>query len=840
MGRKRHWWNKRPESGKDFSLLVSIPLDKVCVSFPVSIPLDKVSVQSSTNVHGLKCDLLSTLPRSWVDISPPTDSDVIIICKPSYYETSNTSRVQFTIQIKATFNWSVFLHNNLLSYASCSVLHCIPCELHGVDDVLSLIRCVEKAKICQGHCDSKYKCLVRHRNGKFHDNKGMLLALEDLVTLDKPTIRSSHCEFLLDSDSPYSKCRPCYKIRTLLRIALSRYQHVIEIASLKRVGVHSHVNHRYLLEKEKDFKLRHQHQHIRSLERKLTHMATKLSIATEKVGVHLNSDMHEDVCSIMKQEDNEVVKLHPEGSFQRMFWSQQLNASRVQKASAMKWHPLMIKWCLYLRYKSSGAYEALRESGCLKLPSQRTLRDYTHVVKAANGFTLDIDEQLVRVSKLLTLKEWQKCVALVIDEMFIREDLVYDKTNDELIGFTDLGDINNHLVAYEKCLNEDTCPTVANSMLVFMVCSFFTQMKYPYVQFPCANVSGDLLFAPIWEAVFRLERCGFKVLTITFDGAAANRRFLKLMGSEKVLFKVINKYSLEKRPLFFFSDPPHLLKTTRNCLASKARHLWCNGSDILFQHITDMYYRDREKSMGLLLLPKIKLEHIQLTPFSRMRVDLAAQLLSETVAKALVLSGDPAVQETAKFVTMFDKFFDALNVSNYTSGVNKRKVFQQPYRSGDDFRLKWLKEEFLVFLDTWEQSVQARPGFSASEKQKMLLSPQTLLGLRITVNSFIGLVQYLFTLEGVESFLSQRIGQDPLEKFFGCQRQRGATSDNPNVSEFQKNMQTIRIVDTMCRPSVRGNCQEIKNQHPINPNENTPLLKRKSKRKKSKKAKQHD
>ena len=65
-----------------------------------------------------------------------------------------------------------------------------------------------------------------------------------------------------------------------------------------------------------------------------------------------------------------------------------------------------------------------------------------------------------------------------------------------------------------------------------------------------------------------------------------------------------------------------------------------------------------------------------------------AQLLSETVSKALRLSGEPAVQETAKFVSMFDKFFDALNVSNYNSGVKKMKTFQQPYRSGDDFRLK--------------------------------------------------------------------------------------------------------------------------------------------------------
>ena len=69
------------------------------------------------------------------------------------------------------------------------------------------------------------------------------------------------------------------------------------------------------------------------------------------------------------------------------------------------------------------------------------------------------------------------------------------------------------------------------------------------------------------------------------------------------------------------------------------------------------------------------------------------------------------------------------------------------------------------------------------------------------------LVRYLFTVEGVKVFLSQRICQDPIEKFFGCQRQRGATHENPYVSEFCKNSDFIRVAGSVCRSSVRGNCR---------------------------------
>ena len=46
------------------------------------------------------------------------------------------------------------------------------------------------------------------------------------------------------------------------------------------------------------------------------------------------------------------------------------------------------------------------------------------------------------------------------------------------------------------------------------------------------------------------------------------------------------------------------------------------------------------------------------------------------------------MSETVKFTIMFDRFFDCLNVNNFTTGKHKRKPFQNPYRSPDDFRLK--------------------------------------------------------------------------------------------------------------------------------------------------------
>ncbi len=136
----------------------------------------------------------------------------------------------------------------------------------------------------------------------------------------------------------------------------------------------------------------------------------------------------------------------------------------------------------------------------------------------------------------------------------------------------------------------------------------------------------------------------------------------------------------------------------------------------------------------------------------------------------------------------------------------------------------------------------------------MLISAETLLGLKMTgihfgvlelspiiivlffspcvlVHSFLELVPYLFTIPGVSAFLSEKLCQDPLEKFFGCQRQRGRVNENPNTKDFCKNTQALRVVDTFLG-SVKGNCRGSKTEKTIDMDkENKSLPKRRYTRK---------
>ena len=143
----------------------------------------------------------------------------------------------------------------------------------------------------------------------------------------------------------------------------------------------------------------------------------------------------------------------------------------------------------------------------------------------------------------------------------------------------------------ESTFTGEQTDNIAKTMMVFMVKGLFTSLAFPYAFFPCATVSGDMLYKPLWDCIFRLERCGLKVLFITADGASTNQFLFKMHDtSEPLLYKVKNRYASECRDAFFFSDPPHLIKTTRNCWASKQKQLMVSTHTHIYMHACVYHY----------------------------------------------------------------------------------------------------------------------------------------------------------------------------------------------------------------------------------------------------------
>jgi len=113
-------------------------------------------------------------------------------------------------------------------------------------------------------------------------------------------------------------------------------------------------------------------------------------------------------------------------------------------------------------------------------------------------------------------------------------------------------------------------------MLVFMFRGLFTNIALAFAQFPVTSVKGHDIFPLLWEAIGRLNGIGCVILGITCDGAAPNRKLFHMhtkpgCDNPDTTYKTVNIFGEE---LFFFVDPPHLIKTVRNSFCNPARKLW--------------------------------------------------------------------------------------------------------------------------------------------------------------------------------------------------------------------------------------------------------------------------
>ena len=446
------------------------------------------------SLFDLHSSLLSLLP-SWTDQTQTSDEsnvESIRLCKIDSLPSSSTQPLVIThsLVVNTDFTWKLIVHGHEVLHVSTPLLSAIPEHLNK-QSLAHLLTAIDSAIIFPGNPDERFIEMAKSHKGKLLTKSGEIRAYTDSgfpLSIEKnvvsTTIRTSGCEIVTIG----GRCSKCNNYRRQLRMAHSRH-------SRKSSDSLKFTNNRYLNTPQKAKKLKSLQARASVPEKEIKRLKLKIEKLSTLNGVIVDEPLHQELSTIMDEQNQSIESKFPEGTFRRLFWQQQLKAAQITDSRQMRWHPMMIKWCLNLKLLSTSAYHSLRTSGFNKLPSERTLRDYTHYFKSEPGFQHEVDKMLVEEVSLGSCTDWQKYVVILFDEMKVKESLVYDKHSAQVIGFAQLGDLNDQLDEMERSDVEH--PSVATHILGIMVRGVFSSLHFPYAHFPTTGVTGATLFSVV-------------------------------------------------------------------------------------------------------------------------------------------------------------------------------------------------------------------------------------------------------------------------------------------------------------------------------------------------------
>lgn len=292
---------------------------------------------------------------------------------------------------------------------------------------------------------------------------------------------------------------------------------------------------------------------------------------------------------------------------------------------------------LALYKRSPKCYSLL--SSMFALPSKTTLINMMAKIMFEPGVNGHIFDSLKKC--VSSMEEIDRTCVLMFDEMSLHQHFEYSSRSDSISGFEDLG----HLGRSSK---------VANHALVFMAKGLYKKWKQPVAfYFTTGNLNSDKLVNILQSVLEECQKIGLNIVATVCDMGSNNTRALKLLGAS------------EEKPFFQFKetiiitlfDPPHLLKCLRNMLFKHIVALKMNigGNNVdckaSWLVIRDAYNIDLSQGIFRMMY-KLTDNHLEPKGRLAMKVSLAAQVLSHTVAGAIncfVSSGKSLVIQYRSF-----------------------------------------------------------------------------------------------------------------------------------------------------------------------------------------------
>ena len=215
-----------------------------------------------------------------------------------------------------------------------------------------------------------------------------------------------------------------------------------------------------------------------------------------KENQNISGSMHNSLVSVL--EDEKMNK------FLQLFWTEQKKAFAKDDPKGMRWHPMMIRLAIFLRSQSPSAYNSIRDTGILKLPGERILRDYTNYIQPQTGLNAAVLEDICHQTE--GLSENERWCVLLHDKMSIKSDLIYDRRSGELVGYVD-----SHKWNFDS-KKDSSDDNIATHVLVFMVVGVCSQLKVTLGYWATKCATAAEMYPIFWKAIGYLETtCKLKV-----------------------------------------------------------------------------------------------------------------------------------------------------------------------------------------------------------------------------------------------------------------------------------------------------------------------------------------
>ena len=463
-----------------------------------------------------------------------------------------------------------------------------------------------------------------------------------------------------------------------------------------------------------------------------------------------------------------------------IFLNEQKNAN---KSTTSTYADTIKQFAITLHFYSPRAYKFVRRS--LHLPCPSTIRCWAAAINCEPGFLTNVIQHLQN-----SLEEDDKDCFLLVDEMAIKKEVVWDIKNKKFAGNTDYGSI----LAEEQ-------DSIATNALVVMAVGLKRPWFHPIAYFLVDRVNAEMQAQIIKEAINLLTETGLDVHGVTFDGCAKNLATARHLGCN--LNNLDGSFKHPSRPgkiLYVILDVCHMLKLARNSLGDMKVFFTDEGNIISWQHIEELF--NVQKSDVLHLGNKLKNTHIKWHN-QKMKVAIAAQTLSNSVAagimylKNLKLKQFENSEETAKFVLKINNMFDILN-SKSKFGKN----YKSPITLNNLDELQCDLNETIFYLQELKDS----------NGVKLINGPRKtfIQGFAVSSKSILALAKHLLnrSYNPFEYVLTYRFSQDQLEMFFSKIRSRMGWNNNPNALQFKWALRAL-LQKNQVTASQRANCSVV-------------------------------